>query len=183
MSFLSFIRYFFAVRPDPSCAAEIGRVRDLAGPYGSPVTDDRLHTTLGIVAEVDRPVPEIPAWAQKALGNHLFEGFPFALTRLDAQRDIAILLPGGRQPGVKALQAGLFQRLNGYGVEIRDPRKYRPHMTLGYNPKRLDRRPIKPVGWFADQIVLIESWVGKGIHRTVGSWSLIPPAQYSFDFE
>jgi 2'-5' RNA ligase len=154
----------------------------MSGPYGSPVADDKLHTTLGIVAEVDEPVREIPAWAQKALGDYLFEGFPFALRRLIAQDGVAMLLPGSAQHGIRGLQASLFRRLLDYGVEIRDPKKYRPHMTVGYNPERQERRLIRPIGWFANQIVLIESWVGKGVHRTAGSWNLLLPAQYSFDF-
>jgi 2'-5' RNA ligase len=178
-----FTRYFLAVRPNPVTAAAIARVRDSVGPLQSCIATDKFHSTLGIVAEVPGPNPAIPAWAERALGDFLFETFFFSLGRLAVQPGIAQLLPGEKRVGIRKLQATLFERLRLYGVEIRNPKKYRPHMTLGYRPQRRENKTITPIGWMIDRIDLIESRVGKSIHRTVGSWRLLSPRQYDFDLQ
>lgn len=182
MSIANFRRYFLALRPDRRAATAIGRARDAVGPFRAVVTDDRLHTTIGILAEVPHQDERVAACAKRALGNHLFEAFPFALRRLVLDEGIGMLLPAGRQAGIRSLQRGLFERFGGYGIELKNPKNFRPHVTLGYGPCARDRRDIRPIGWFADQIVLIESWVGRGIHRTLDCWPLLPPAQGQFDF-
>jgi hypothetical protein len=34
----------------------------------------------------------------------------------------------------------------------------------------------------AEEILLIESWHGHGVHRVLGRWPLLPPPQYGFSF-
>jgi 2'-5' RNA ligase len=164
-------------------AAAIARVRDSVGPLQSCIATDKFHFTLGIVAEVPEPDPAIPALVGRALGDFLFERFPLSLGRLAVQPGIAQLLPGVKPVGIRKLQATLFERLRLYSVEIRHPKKYRPHMTLGYRPQRRENKTITPIGWMADRFELIESRVGKSIHRTVGSWRLLPTRQYDFDLQ
>ncbi|MDB5694403.1 MAG: hypothetical protein JWO81_3466 [Alphaproteobacteria bacterium] len=182
MNAASFIRYFLALRPEPSTAARIGQVRDSLGALQSQVSNDRIHMTLGILAELPRPDERVPASAKALLSDHSLQACPVALGRVVAADGIAMLLPAGRHASLRALQSDLFDTLARHGIEIRRPRNFRPHVTLGYGPRFPDRRTIRPIGWFADRIVLIESWVGRTVHRIVGSWNLLPPAQYELDF-
>jgi 2'-5' RNA ligase len=183
MNGASFIRYFFALRPDRSTANLIGRFRDSAGPFGSCVENDRLHVTLGILAELPHRNDELIIWARAILADISLQACAVALGRLAVGDGIAVLTPAGKQAALRALQWGLFNLLRRHGIEIRRPENFRPHMTLGYGPQFRERRTIGPIAWLADQIVLIESWVGRGRHRTVGSWPLLPRAQYELDFD
>jgi 2'-5' RNA ligase len=183
MNDASFIRYFFALRPDRSAAGTIGRVRDSVGPFEHCVADDRLHVTLGILAELPDRHGEPIARARAILTDISLEACAVALGRLVVGDGIAMLIPTGKQIALRLLQSGLFNCLGRHGVEIRRPENFRPHMTLGYGPRSRHRRTIGPIAWLADQIVLIESWVGKNRHRIVASWPLLPPRQGSFDFD
>jgi 2'-5' RNA ligase len=178
-----FIRYFFALRPDGATSAMIGRVRDAAGPFGSRVVDDRLHLTLGILAQLAEPDERAIAWARAVLAGCPLQACAVTLGRLVAGDGIAMLMPAGSQAALRLLQARLFTRLSRHGVAIRPPERFRPHMTLGYKTRLRERRAIAPIGWLADRVVLIESWVGRGRHYAVASWPLLPPAQYDFDLD
>ncbi|MEA3002070.1 MAG: 2,3-cyclic 3-phosphodiesterase [Sphingomonadales bacterium] len=182
MNAASFIRYFLALRPEPPMAARIGQVRDSIGPLRSQVSNDRIHMTLGILAELPCPDERVAAAVKAMLSDHSLQACRVALGRLAVADGIATLLPAGGHASLRALQSGLFERLGRHGIDIRRPRDFRPHVTLGYGPRFSDRRTIRPIGWFADRIVLIESWVGRTVHHIVGSWNLLPPAQYELDF-
>jgi 2'-5' RNA ligase len=183
MNDAAFIRYFFAVRPDRATASLIGRIRDSAGPFGSRVSNDRLHITLGILAEQPRPDEHAIAWARAVLADCPLRACAIALGGLVVGDGIAMLIPAGRHAALRTLQSGLFDRLARHGVQIRRPESFRPHMTLGYRTRLRERRRIAPIAWLPDRIVLIESWVGRGRHCTVASWPLLPAAQYDLDFD
>jgi 2'-5' RNA ligase len=175
------IRYFVAIRPEARVALLAGRVRDTL-PLRSRVDDHRLHVTLGIVAEMDDPSDRIGAAVEAALADHGLIGCPIALGVLEAGDGIAKLLPVGSVAELKALQAGTFDKLAHRGIAFRRPENFRPHMTLGYGLGFSARRKIEPIGWPASEILLIESWIGKHVHRTVARWPLAVPAQRCFDF-
>jgi 2'-5' RNA ligase len=182
MNDAAFIRYFFAVRPDRSTASLIGRIGDWAGPFGSRVSNDLLHMTLGILAELPQPDDHAIAWARAVLAGCPLRACAITLGRLVVGDGIAMLTPAGKHAALRMLQSGLFDRLARHGVQIRRPESFRPHMTLGYRTRLRAKRRIAPIAWLPDRIVLIESWVGQRRHRAVASWPLLPAAQYDLDF-
>jgi len=58
----------------------------------------------------------------------------------------------------------------------------RPHVTLGYKPRRFEALPIA-VEWLPHELLLVESHVGDGRHQVVDRWPLLPPPQGTLPFE
>lgn len=174
-------RRFIAIRPEPRDAKRVGRVRDTLL-LRSRVDDDRLHITLGIVEESDDPTDWIVAPIKAALRDQELFSCAISLSKLVAEDGIAKLLPAGVLPELKALQAALFGRLSRHDIAFRRPENFRPHMTLGYDPRYAVAQTIAPIIWRAAEIVLIESWQRRHVHRTLARWPLLPPSQGAFDF-
>jgi 2'-5' RNA ligase len=51
-----------------------------------------------------------------------------------------------------------------------------PHLTINHRDDRLGARRIEPIGWTVDEILRVESVVGKATHVAQGRWRLAIPA-------
>jgi len=179
-----FYRYFLAWIPSPHLCGVMGRIRDSIGPMPTYVSDWRLHMTLAVLAQSRKPDPAILGEVTEALRDHRLFACTIALQRLAVGSGSAVLLTAGRQDEVRAQQASLMQCLVGHRIVPTHPRKFTPHVTLGYGPQTSGSRAIGPILWLADQLVLIESWVGRTVHRVLARWALphAEPRQYSIGF-
>lgn len=167
----------------PSGAAEaasriLQEAREPYGLRGSPVRRDRLHVTLIHVGDYARSLPQSVVAAVREAADGL-SGSAFELT-FDRVASFAgapgrhpcVLLGGEGVEAVRAFRGRLFEALLRAGVRTVSREAFNPHVTLAYGDRRLPERAIEPVGWRADEFLLIHSEVGRSTYHTLGRWSL-----------
>lgn len=178
-------RYFLAFRPPQHLVGTIAAMRDHCAP-ASPVSDTRLHVTAQGIAALDDRNPEIASALDMVLRDH---GLPACWLAFDQLRSNAVAatlqIGGGRDP-LRDFRAALVRRAGAHGLQLPYRRNRRPHITLAYGPLWQGSAPIAPICWLADELVLIESWQGRHIHRLLRRWRLHPPARqrrFAFDMQ
>jgi RNA 2',3'-cyclic 3'-phosphodiesterase len=62
--------------------------------------------------------------------------------------------------------------LLGRKAPIMDGTTPEPHITINYRGDRLQPEEMPPIGWTVDEIILMESIVGKTTHVEHGRWAL-----------
>ena len=175
-------RLFFAIRPDAAAAtaaAELTRIACASrGLASRPLDAERMHVTLHWLQDHAELPAEVVAAAKRAgtvAGGEA--AFPVAFDKLesfgDARRGGPLVISGGA--GLKALRR--FQRClsaamvdAGIGSYVR--RGFRPHMTLRYDKAQVAPEPIAPIRWTVDELVLVDSLVGRHRHVVLGQWPL-----------
>ena len=163
-------RLFFALRPPPPLASRM--VETVATVDCRAMTAERMHMTMFLLA--DRPTVE-PDLVEtlRAIGNSI-RAAPVAITldRLAGSYRLVALRPARANAALLALHRALADGARAAGIAARADQRFGPHVTLGYdNPSPWSER-IEPIGWTADELVLIDSLVGRTRHRLLGRWRL-----------
>lgn len=175
-------RYFLAFRPPQHLVGTIAEMRDRITPQ-FPVEDHRLHVTVKGIAMLNAPDQRIATLIDAALGEANLPAIPLGFNRLESNEVAARLeIRGGPDPLVDC-RAALSRHAATVGLPLSYRAPQRSHLTLGYGLSATENRAIPPVDWLADELVLIESWHGRHIHRVLGSWRLHPPlrqARFAF---
>ncbi len=132
-----------------------------------------LHVTLISLYDLHHVPPEwLPATIAALDG---FVAAPFAL-RFDRIENRKAVTLRTRDPLAearafqKALQNHLLAREGSIGIGTTPE----PHITINYRGDRLRAETIPPIGWTVDEIVLVESVIGKTLHVEHGRWPLRP---------
>lgn len=177
-----FYRYFLAFRPNRDQRRLLFSLVDLAGQKGKRVKDDHLHLTLCVIAESAHRDEFIVAQVASALAGHPLTSFPFWLGSLRGGRNGAAVHALRRQRGIQDFYRALVGLLAARGIlPLYRKSGLRPHVTLGYDSCVLEPR-VLPFEWIPDELLLIESEVGKGVHTVLARWPLLPPRQGTFQF-
>ena len=121
-------------------------------------------------------------WMRAILADHQLRACTFALGRLVAKSEIAVLEPVGHRSGLVSLRADIARLITCAGLPGSWGKSFAPHVTLGRGRFREMRRSIDPIFWNADRIALVESWRGETHYEILETWPLLPPTQLSFDF-
>jgi len=165
-------RFFYALVPPPAVRQRLGAVRAEAGPLGRVVADDRLHLTLGIT-------PDFPVFLGVVadLLCRLGEAVAAApaevrLDRLGASADAVAVRGGAAEAPLLALGSAIAALLAQAGL-ARPTWRFSPHLTLGYGAPAPFTRAIAPLGWRAEEFVLIHSEAGRTHHTPLGRWPLV----------
>jgi 2'-5' RNA ligase len=154
-------------KPPPEVAARIAGL-----PRNDPGRGpELLHVTLLKLFDVHyAPADWLPA-VIAALDAFRGPAFPLAFDRIEARKAVTLR---SRAPlaEARAFQAALVRHL----LERRAPLMLgttpEPHLTINYRDDRLGARKIEPIGWSVDEILLVESVVGKTTHLEHGRWPL-----------
>ena len=72
------------------------------------------------------------------------------------QSRVLWIAPSSVPPELAALERELWERLTERGFE-REPRIYRPHVTLARRARAVPEEPFEPVLWHAADLALVES--------------------------
>jgi len=157
-------RLFLAFRPPRSVAAEIAFWRESFLFGGNPVDNERLRLTLFMLGDFDRAPPDLIARVKDALSDSFIPSCRIVLDTLAGGAGSALLassqnLSGARR--VQSLVAGLLARA---GIAPAPGWRFSPHVTLLHDHGYCGHWPIDPIRWTAEEIVLIESLVGRGRH-------------------
>lgn len=149
----------------------------------SPVPGDRSHITLAWLGNFRSRLHDIATHVKAVFDAGTPPVSSVRLGRLVANGHAAQIETIESQTEVRGLQQDLVGRLTGAGMIL--PNKgFHPHITYGYRPDAKGRWRLDPVDWLVEDICLVESLQGKGIHNILGRWRLSDGThgrQYSFD--
>lgn len=156
-------RVFFALWPDDAARNAIERAsrRAVRLSGGRPTAKRNLHITVAFLGDVDDEALE------RAAGIPPIEVGPIEL-----ELDVLGFFPAARvlwlgprtvPPALTTLEQSLWDGLERAGFE-REPRIYRPHLTLARRARAVEGETIAPVRWRIEALTLVES---VPMHRNV----------------
>jgi 2'-5' RNA ligase len=177
-----FFRYFFAFRPDPFLRCWLASLADAAGQSARRVRAEYFHLTLCVIAELAHRDHFIAARADSALAGRALSSCPLWLGWLRGGPHGAAVRATRGQHEIQDFYRMLLACLAGRDIlPLHRKSGLRPHVTLGRDPYAL--APLKlPRMWIPDELLLIESEVGRGVHNVLVRWPLLPPRQGAFAF-
>jgi 2'-5' RNA ligase len=182
MSTPDFYRYFFAFRPDPLLRCWLAALAESAGQSTKRIKAEYFHLTLCVIAESVQRDRFIASYATSALADRALFSCPFWLGRLHGGARGSAMRVMPRQHEIQNFYRTLLTYLGERDIfPLHRKSGLRPHVTLGYDSCVLDPR-VLPREWIPEELLLIESEVGRGIHHVIARWSLLPPRQGSFVF-
>ena len=130
-----------------------------------------LHVKLMSLFDLHYALSEWLPAVQAALDSFAGAAFPLAFDRIENRKAVT-LRTRDPLPEARAFQASLVRHL----VERRAPMMLgttpEPHLTINYHGDRLRGEKTAPIGWTVDEILLVESVVGKVMHVERGRWPL-----------
>ena len=182
MSIPGFYRYFFAFRPDPLLRCWLATLGERAGQsakrnQGGIFSFDYLrHRRVCTARPLHRLVRCFRARRPRPLFLPVLARPPAGRAHGAAIRTMA------RQHEIQYFYRTLLAYLGERDIlPLHRKTGLRPHVTLGRDPCIVDLR-LPPREWVPDELLLIESEVGKGIHHVIARWPLLPPRQGAFAF-
>ena len=138
--------------------------------------------TICVIAEFVQRDRFIASYAASALADRALFSCPFWLGRLQGRAHGAAIRTMARQHEIQYFYPTLLAYLGERDIlPLHRKTGLRPHVTLGRDPCIVDLR-LPPREWVPDELLLIESEVGKGIHHVIARWPLLPPRQGAFAF-
>ena len=151
---------------------------DQYGLRGRPIREDRLHITLIHVGDYAGMPPQSVVDALRRAGDAVARtSFEVTLDKVSSfsgapERHPHVLLGERGIVGLKAFRAELMKAVVREGVKTLSRNDFTPHVTLSYADRRLPERPIRPIGWRAEEVLLIHSEVGRSVYNILGRWPL-----------
>jgi 2'-5' RNA ligase len=172
---------FFSVFPDPQTASQIALVaRDLRcefGLKGQPLLPARFHCSLygfgnpgiasqTVIAKLKEAASVVAAAPFKVSFNCVM-----SFSNPPANRPLVLVGDDG-VVGLVRLHSSLCSAMREAGLRPRKDSSFTPHLTLLYDARQIDERPIKPIGWTVSEFVLVLSLIGKTRHVPLDRWQL-----------
>ena len=165
-------RLFFALVPPRPLARSIAAGAGWFGRGPGALAAERLHLTIFILDDMI----EVPPGLLDGLREI---GASLDMAAMEVVLDVAsgsgrsiALRPGHRSDPLARLHALLANGAHARGIGARPGYRFAPHLTLGYRIDAPFSQPVAPVAWTADEIVLIDSHVGRTRHEVLGRWPL-----------
>ncbi|NDZ16264.1 2'-5' RNA ligase [Variovorax sp. WS11] len=175
-------RLFFALLPDAPAIVRIERlIADLRrdhGLKGKALGASRFHVTVHLVGNF-RGFPQEVADAACAAAQALtvIPSFKLGFDRVGSfarrPRNMPLVLLGAEGlMAAKAFQQALGKAMARAGESHGDAAHYTPHLTLLYDDTHVAPRAIEPIGWTANEFVLVRSLIGQSRHEVLARWLL-----------
>ena len=169
-------RVFLALKPDDQAAkaayACVSRLKSENRLAGVPLKPENFHISLPLIwegAELKPGLAESVSAQVQAVRMPPFEVvMDMAMSFRQPKRFVLVL---GTMRSVANIY-GLNRRLvaaTGLGA---GRTSFLPHMALLYTDKPVEKQPIEPIRWVAQEFVLVHSFVGLGRHETMARWPL-----------
>jgi 2'-5' RNA ligase len=178
-----FYRYFLAFRPNLALRCWLESLADAAGQYEKRIEAHLFHLTLCVIAEVEHRDRFILSRVQSTLAGRSIVSCAFWLGRLRGGPNGAAVHAMGRQREIQDFYRILLACLAERAIlPLHRKSGLHPHVTLGYDPCAIDPFNL-PFQWVPDELLLIESEAGNGVHNVLMRWPLLPPRQGVFAFE
>lgn len=168
----NFRRYFLALKPPRAVAREIGVWRDSFLFGGRGVEDERLHVTMFMLGDFEREPAALLARVEEVLTAATLPAPRIVLDLLTGGAGSALLAPSEKLRGLAHLQSELAAALANREVAPPPWWRFSPHVTLLYDHDYAGHCPIDPISWTADELVLVESLIGRSRHVVRAAWPL-----------
>ena len=172
--------FFAALPPSDSRSAIYALAEDQKRAHGfdgTLIKPEHLHITLFHLGDWIRLPEELIAQAKAAAAGVAASSFEVAFDKLTSFRNRTGILPfvltGPAEPW-RTLRTALGQALKqaGLGGAVHDLDDFTPHVTLLRDEKQAKTQKIAPLSWQVQEIVLIQSLLGKTTHIHLGRWPL-----------
>ena len=158
---------YVMAKPPPDVQARI-----IALPRNDPERGpELLHVTLMTLFDLHYVSPDWLPAVIAALDSFEGPAFPLRFDRIENRKAVT-LRSRAPLPEARSLQAALVRHLLEKRAPIMDGTTPEPHVTINYHGDRLNAQKIDPIGWTVDEILLMESVVGKTTHIEHGRWAL-----------
>lgn len=177
-----FYRYFLAFRPDPILRCWFASLAEFAGQSAKRIKAEYFHLTLCVIAELAQRDLFIASRVESALAGRELWSCPFWLGRLQGGPEGAAVNAMVRQYEIQDFYRMLVACLGERDIlPLHRKSGLHPHVTLGRDPCSFDPLTL-PREWIPDELLLIESEVGLGVHNVLARWPLLRPRQSVFAF-
>jgi 2'-5' RNA ligase len=155
---------------------------EAAGQNRKRIKPDYFHLTLCVIAEPDHRDCFIAERVDLVLPEHPMSSCSFWLGRVCGDRSGAVVKAMPRQRAIQAFYRKLVLLLARRDIlPLHRKSGLKPHVTLGYDACTFDPFDL-PCEWIPDELLLIESEVGEGVHSVLARWPLLNPPQGILDF-
>ncbi|MBV9882112.1 MAG: hypothetical protein JO276_03810 [Sphingomonadaceae bacterium] len=179
----AYFRYFLGFRPNLVQRCWLEKIATAAGQSNRRIRGEYFHLTLFVIAEPTHQDRFIAARVRAALAGRELASCPFWLGRLRGGEKGAAMHAMGRQREIQDFYRMLLACLATRGISpLHRKSGLRPHVTLGYDPCAFAPFEL-PMEWITDELLLIESEVGNGVHNVLERWPLLLPAQGTLPFD
>jgi RNA 2',3'-cyclic 3'-phosphodiesterase len=174
-------RPFFAIRPSAEAGSmavdAMQQQMDKRRLRGHAVPPEYLHVTLHWLGDHDDSVPrELLRCAKAAGGGVDMAPFGVGFDRIGSLGDASVgglALTGGPELAtLRQFQRALAAEMKAAGIGSRVRTSFNPHVSLLYSHEHVTPEPIAPIRWTVNELVLVDSLVGRGVHVVLGSWPL-----------
>lgn len=158
---------YVMAKPPPAVAARIAAL-----PRNDPKRPaELLHATLLKLYDLHHAPPDWLPRTIAALDSFSGPAFPLAFDRIENRKAVTLRT---REPlaEARACQAALVRHLLAQRAPMMLGTTPEPHVTINYAGDRLRAERMPPIGWTVDEILLVESVVGRATHVEHGRWSL-----------
>jgi len=170
---------FFAILPAlvdlPRIDAAASALRRRQGVERGLVKAERLHVTCCDLGDFNEAPPRTLVDAamsvSRGLAQSSFDIVFDRVMRFKGNRALALLADDDAEE-LKAFRAALGQALSQADLGVDSGGT--SHMTLGYGGEDVSESLAEPIRWTAQDFVLAHSLVGKGEHKQLGRWALVP---------
>jgi 2'-5' RNA ligase len=176
-------RYFLGFRPDPVLGRWLDALCRTADQFEKRIRADHFHLTLCVIGEPEVRDHFILPRVETALAGNALASAPFWLGRVRGGREGAAVWSRGRKAELLTLYRDLVACLAALDIyPLHRKSGLNPHVTLGHDPCAFD--PFLTLHeWIPDELLLIESEVGNGLHNVLGRWPLLAPRQGVLPFD
>ncbi len=158
---------YVMAKPPPEVAAQIAAL-----PRNDPGRGpELLHMTLLTLYDLHRAPPAWLPATIAALDTFSAAPFPVAFDRIENHKAVTLRT---RDPltEARAFQRTLVVHLLARKAPLMLGTTPEPHVTINYAGDRLRGAKTPPIGWTVEEILLVESVVGKTAHVEHGRWPL-----------
>ncbi|MBB1602485.1 2'-5' RNA ligase family protein [Variovorax sp. UMC13] len=173
-------RFFFAIRPDAEARSmavdATQRQMDAHALSGGRVPPGRLHATLYLLGDYEDVPHELLRLAKEVGGRIEMAPFGVGFDRIGSLGGAGmggLALTGAAElKELRQFQRALASAMKASGIGHPIRKRFNPHVSLLYCDEQVPREPIAPIRWRVDELVLIDSLVGRGTHVVLGRWPL-----------
>jgi len=158
---------YVMAKPPPEVAEQIATL-----PRNDPSRGAHLlHATLLSLFDLHYAPPGWLPAVIAALDTFDAPAFPLAFDRIENRKAVTLRT---RAPlaEARAFQAALVRHLLAHRAPMMLGTTPEPHVTINYRGDRLRAAKMPAIGWMVDEILLVESVVGKATHVLHGRWPL-----------
>jgi 2'-5' RNA ligase len=162
---------YIMAKPPPEQQAQI-----VALPRNDPGRGpELLHVTLVSLLDLYYAPPDALPATIAALDSFVGQAFPLSFDRIENRKAVTLRT---RAPlaEARAFQKALINHLLACRAPIMLGTTPEPHVTINYKGDRLGTQTLgkkmAPIGWVVEEIILMESIVGKTTHVEHGRWPL-----------